>query len=204
LQVGDLATNAYLLGNEDSKEAIVIDPGGDGERILGLLNELNLELKYVVNTHGHYDHIAANAFLLDNSEADLLIHEDDAELLINPEYNLSAYNSITTDDPYTEPTADRKLVEGDQIECGKWSLKVIHTPGHTPGGMVLVGNGKLFAGDTIFAMGIGRTDLPKGSQEVLLNSLEEKIVPLAGDLEVYPGHGPTGKLDEIRNANPYL
>lgn len=200
LQVGSLDTNCYILGDEDTGEAMVIDPGAEGEKILDLLNKLDLEIKYIINTHGHHDHIGANEFLMENSEAELLIHRDDAEHLVNPEYNLSFFSQ----ENITGPEADRCLVEGEQVECGVWDLEVLHTPGHTPGGIILLGNGKLFAGDTLFAMGVGRTDFPNGSRQKLMNSIQEKIIPLTDDLEVYPGHGPTGGLGEIKASNPFL
>lgn len=200
LQLGELKTNCYVLGDEAQGKAIVIDPGAKGEKILNLLDELELEIEYIINTHGHHDHIGANKFLLENSEAKLLIHQDDAEALVNPEQNLSFFSNKEIDGP----KADECLVEGDQIECGTWSLEVLHTPGHTPGGITLLGNGKLFTGDTLFTMGVGRTDFPNASQKKLMNSIQQKLMPLSDELEVYPGHGPTGKLGKIKATNQFL
>lgn len=201
IPVGSLDTNCYILGDEESGEAIVIDPGAEGEKILDLVNKLSLELKYIVNTHGHHDHIGANQFLLQNSQAILLIHQDDSEFLVDPKKNLS---SLSVLGEIEGPKADRLLTEGDEISCGKWELEVIHTPGHTPGGITLLGNDRLFVGDTIFARGIGRTDLPHGSKEALMESIQEKLLPLVDRLEVLPGHGPKGKLGEIKATNPFL
>jgi len=201
LKVSSLDTNCYILGDEEVGEAIVIDPGDDGEEIMNLLDGLNLDLKYILDTHGHHDHISANRYLAENSDAELLIHEADAEYLTNPRYNLSFFHKS---DAIEGPAADRLLVEGDRVKCGEWDLEVIHTPGHTPGGIVLLGNGKLFSGDTLFSMGVGRTDLPNGSREDLMASIEEKLMSLDDDLEVYPGHGPSGKLGEIKAVNPFL
>ncbi|ADL12260.1 MBL fold metallo-hydrolase [Acetohalobium arabaticum] len=201
IPVGSLGANCYMLGDEESGKAIVIDPGAEGAKILDLVNELSLELKYIVNTHGHYDHIGANQFLLQKSQSKLLIHQDDSEFLVDPKKNLS---SLSISGKIEGPKADRLLTEGDEISCGKWELEVIHTPGHTPGGITLLGNGKLFVGDTIFARGVGRTDFPYGSKEVLMESIQEKLLPLADELEVFPGHGPKGKLGEIKASNPFL
>ncbi|SJZ72534.1 MBL fold metallo-hydrolase [Selenihalanaerobacter shriftii] len=201
LGVGQLDTNCYILGDEETGQAIVIDPGAEGKRILSILDKNDLKIKYIVNTHGHHDHIGANGFLLENNDAELFIHSADAEYLTNSKYNLSFYHKST---PIEGPEADRLLSEGDQIKCGEWNLKVIHTPGHTPGGILLKGNGKLFSGDTIFTMGIGRTDLPNASTEQIKKSIQEKILTIEENLEVYPGHGPHGMLEEIKSVNPYL
>ncbi|MBM7623226.1 MBL fold metallo-hydrolase [Sporohalobacter salinus] len=201
ISVGSLGTNCYILGDKKVGEALVIDPGAEGEKILDLINELDLELNYIVNTHGHHDHIGANQFLLENSQAELMIHQDDSEFLVDPQKNLS---SSTLLGEVEEPKADRLLTEGDEVICGQWELEVIHTPGHTPGGISLLGNDKLFVGDTIFAMGVGRTDFSHGSKKVLMDSIQEKLLLLDDGLEVFPGHGPNGKLGEIKEENPYL
>ncbi|MCK8825230.1 MBL fold metallo-hydrolase [Fuchsiella alkaliacetigena] len=200
IAVSSLETNCYILGDEELGQCIVIDPGAQGEQILDKVAELNLEIKYVLNTHAHHDHIGANEVLLENSEAELLIHQADAEALVSPELNLSF---LRPQESIEGPAADRELAAGDIVECGEWSLEVIHTPGHTPGGITLVGNGKLFTGDTLFAMGVGRTDFPQGSREQLQASIQ-KLLELDSDLEVYPGHGPTGRLGGIIKSNPFL
>ncbi|MGM0471282.1 MAG: MBL fold metallo-hydrolase [Bacillota bacterium] len=201
LTVGSLEVNVYILGSDQTGEAIVIDPGAEGDRILNQLSKLDLELKYIINTHGHYDHIGANQKLLDESEAKLLIYTDEAEYLTTPQLNLS---SLSMNGAIEGPAADRLLTAGEQIKCGEWELEVIHTPGHTPGGISLVGNGKLFAGDTLFAQGVGRTDFPGGSKEKLMESIQNKLLPLDDDLEVHPGHGPSGQLGAIKRSNPFL
>lgn len=201
ISVGSLGANCYILGDEKSGKSLIIDPGAEGERILDLVNELNLEIKYIINTHGHHDHISANQLLLENSQAELMIHQDDSEFLVDPQKNLSSFSPLGE---LEGPEADRLLTEGDEITCGDWKLEVIHTPGHTPGGITLIGNGKLFVGDTIFSRGVGRTDFPSGSKEVLLESIQDKLLPLADDLEVFPGHGSKGKLGKIKESNPFL
>ncbi|MBM7556284.1 MBL fold metallo-hydrolase [Halanaerobacter jeridensis] len=199
LIVGNMESNAYIVADEDTTEAIVIDPGGSAEKILKALEEKELDLKLIINTHGHIDHIAANEKILAETNAQLLVHEADANFLTNPELNLSSFMA----EKLISPAADRVLEAGGEINCGEISLEVIHTPGHTKGSICLLGADVLFSGDTLFARGVGRTDLPTGSRSKLNQSLE-KIVELDDEIMVYPGHGPSATLAEVKENNPYL
>ncbi|MDD5014427.1 MAG: MBL fold metallo-hydrolase [Atribacterota bacterium] len=202
LVVGALETNCYLISCEKTKEAAVIDPGGEeaADLILNLLQKNNFNLKYIINTHGHIDHITGNSLLKTKTEALLLIHRLDADMLVDANKNFSSFMGKEI----YSPPADKLLEEGDEISLGTLNLIVIHTPGHTPGGISLVFNNIVFTGDTLFAGGIGRTDLPGGSYQDLQKSIKEKLLVLSDDKIIYPGHGPNSTMGEERRANPYL
>jgi glyoxylase-like metal-dependent hydrolase (beta-lactamase superfamily II) len=202
LVIGELKTNCYLIGCKKTKKVAVIDPGGEDEvdLILNLLQKNNFDLKYIINTHGHIDHIAGNNLLKAKTEALLLIHRLDADMLIDANKNFSSFMGKEI----CSPLADKLLEEGDEISLGTLSLIVIHTPGHTPGGISLVLNNIVFSGDTLFAGGIGRTDLPGGSSQDLIKSIKEKLLILGDDKIIYPGHGPDSTIGEERKVNPYI
>ena len=202
LVVGELETNCYLIACKRTKKAVVIDPGGEEEvdLVLNFLQENNFDLKYIINTHGHIDHIAGNNLLKAKTEALLLIHRLDADMLVDANKNFSSFMGKEI----CSPPADKLLEEGDEISLGTLNLIVIHTPGHTPGGISLVLNNIVFTGDTLFAGGIGRTDLPGGSYQDLIKSINEKLLILGDDKIIYPGHGPDSTIGEERKTNPYL
>lgn len=200
LLVGNMEANSYIVADEDIKEAVVIDPGGSADKILNVLQQNNFTLEYIINTHGHIDHIAANKKISAETGAQLLIHEADADFLQNPELNLS---SIMGAQKIISPAADKTLKSGSEIDCGAINLKVLHTPGHTKGSICLLGDNVLFSGDTLFYRGVGRTDLPTGSQQDLKESLTQ-LVELDDELTIYPGHGPTATLAEVKEINPYI
>lgn len=192
--------NCYILGCEDTGEAAVIDPGDEADRILIKLSEARLKVKYLINTHGHFDHVAANKRMKEITDADLLIHPEDAPMLAElnkaaSSFGLSAENS---------PDADRHINDGDEISFGSITLKVIHTPGHSRGGICLYTPGYLFVGDTLFAGSIGRTDLPGGSYDTLIASIKEKLLVFDDNTIVYPGHGPETTIGREKKINPFL
>ena len=202
LLVGALDTNCYLIGCEENKEALVIDPGGEesAELILDYLKENNFNLKYIVNTHGHVDHIIGNSALKTSTKALLLIHKLDANMLIDATKNFS----IFMDKEIYSPSAD-KLLEGDEeIILGSLRFKILHTPGHTSGSICLILNGIVFTGDTLFAGGVGRTDLPGASFRDLKESIKGKLLNLSDDKIIYPGHGPSSTIGEERKKSLYL
>ncbi len=198
--VGIFEANCYILWDEKDKEAIVIDPGGEGEKIVEVIREDSLKIRSIVNTHIHIDHIEANDFLRERTEAPLLVHSADVFLLQNAELNLSAL--MGKDRSFGPP--DRVLEEGDEIRVGGFSLKILHTPGHTAGSVCLCGDGKLFSGDTLFAGGIGRTDLVGGSLRELQESIKDKILTLPDEMVVYPGHGPSTTVGKERRCNVFI
>lgn len=200
LSVGPIGTNCYILACEETKKAIVIDPGDEAERILALLQQKETTPIAIVNTHGHFDHTAANAAMKEATSAPLWIHEKDAFMLpILSEtaalFGLNVPNS---------PDADAFLTPGQIITVGNIQLEVRHVPGHTPGGIALYTKGFVFVGDSLFAGSIGRTDLPGGNFDVLLESIRKELFTLPADTIVYPGHGPSTTIGEEIATNPFL
>lgn len=200
LVVGALATNCYLVRCSAAGDALVIDPGAEGERILQAAEERGLKLRYIINTHGHGDHIGANGFIKAKTGALILIHRDDAAMLGSAVKNLSSW----LNGGVVSPPADRLLEDGDTVTCGEISFKVLATPGHTPGGVSLLGPGVVFTGDTLFQSSIGRTDFPGGSLPALLTSIREKLFTLPEDTYIYPGHGAESTVGEEKTSNPFL
>lgn len=201
LVTGELKVNCYLLGCEASGQAMVIDPGGKASRILELLAEHDLTLKMVVNTHCHFDHIGGNRSLLEKTQAELLIHPADLAILRGASEHAMRFGCQPIK-PSPEPT--RLLQDGDIVELGEFQFRVIHVPGHSPGGICLLGEGQLFAGDNLFAGSIGRTDLPSGDQGALMKGLRDRILTLPDEIIVCPGHGPETTIGRERRTNPYL
>ncbi|MCG8619831.1 MAG: MBL fold metallo-hydrolase [Desulfobacterales bacterium] len=200
LEVGPIMANCFILGCENTKEAVVIDPGDDADRILMALAKEELTVKYLINTHGHFDHVGANKRMKETTAAPIAIHAGDAPMLTELSrsaamFGLSAENS---------PEADQLLEDGDEITFGEITLKVIHTPGHSPGGVCLHTPGHLFAGDTLFAGSIGRTDLPGGDYDTLISSIKTKLLGLDEDTVVYTGHGPETSIGNEKRMNPFL
>ena len=202
--VGPLFTNCYLVYCFQSKEAIVIDPGfgtaREAENFLKKISQMELSLKYIVNTHGHPDHTSGNGFLKEKTSASILIHRLDASKL--GEVRKVVYESLGFE--LYSPPADAFIDEGDIIKFGNASLKVIYTPGHSKGSVSLVGENCIFSGDTLFAGSIGRYDFPDSSFEEIMNSLRKKILTLPDNFIVYPGHGPITTIGEERRNNPFL
>ena len=198
--VGALETNCYLVYCEETRSCAVIDPGADHEKIIGAVADLELKPVIVLNTHGHVDHIGANSDIIEKYGVPLAMHKADTGLLQVSDYIelsllLGARNS---------PAPDRLLAEGDEVRVGNQALRVIHTPGHTPGSIGFLHDGLLFSGDTLFCGGVGRTDLPGGSWKDLERSIRERILTLPEDTIVLPGHGPHTTVGQERGSNPFL
>jgi hydroxyacylglutathione hydrolase len=198
--VGAVATNCYLIADEKEMVGAIIDPGAEPGRIMEMIDRSGVEVAYIVNTHGHIDHIGANGSIKELTNAQLMIHSGDLDMLQSPGKNLSLLMGCEI----TSPQADRILEEGDTIMFGEVRLEVFHTPGHSPGSVCLFGDGFLFSGDTLFFDSIGRTDFPGSSYEKIMASIKRTLVPVADDVMVYPGHGPFGGMGEIRVVNPFL
>jgi glyoxylase-like metal-dependent hydrolase (beta-lactamase superfamily II) len=192
--------NTYVLGCPDTREAIIIDPGYESEVILGFLERHQLLPKYICCTHGHLDHVGAVAEVKTATGAPIILHPDD----------LFLYESITDWAPMfgmsvkPAPAPDQFVRHGDEFHFGRYSVKAIHTPGHTPGGLSYLIGDALFAGDTLFAGSVGRTDLPGGSWSQLLQSIKDRLFPLGDHVIVYSGHGPTTTIGRERRTNPFL
>lgn len=200
LVVGPLQVNCFVVGCPQTRQAIVIDPGDEGERILEAIKAAGLDLKLVVNTHGHFDHIGANRFLVEATGADLAIHEHGVPTMQRASAHASVYGLTAVPSP--EPT--RLLNDGDTIEVGSLSLEVIHVPGHSPGGIGLYGGGHLFSGDCLFAGSIGRTDLPGGDHDALLRGIRTRLLTLPGKTIVHTGHGPDTTIKREKASNPFV
>lgn len=194
--VGPMQANCYILGSATSSCAIVVDPGAEPEKIKTQLKQLGLQISCIVNTHGHIDHIGANSAL----EAPVYIHRLDADFLNDSRLNLSEILGLSA----TSSKSARLLDDKQKLKIEDISLEVIHTPGHTPGGICLNAGRFCLTGDTLFAQGIGRTDLPYANEENLLHSIREKLLTLPDEMVIYPGHGPSSTIGEEKKNNPFL
>lgn len=200
--VGPFGTNCFIVGSEKTKEGMVIDPGADAGAILRHIRDMGLKIRLIVITHAHIDHIEAVAEVKKATGAQLAIHREE---LGGANAKLGEMLGWVGGGPsHPLPPADRLLKEGDVVEIGELKFKVLETPGHSPGGISLVGEGVAFTGDTLFNYGIGRTDFPGSSHMRLMQSINEKLMALPDDTEVYPGHGPETTIGEERKRNPFL
>ena len=193
--IGPIETNCYLAYDESTKEAILIDPAVFNKEIQNFIKDHNIKVRFTVNTHGHYDHIGGNK----EFGYPVLIHEEDEECFKDPVRSLILIAGGST----LLPKAHRVLKDGDTIQIKNFSFKVIHLPGHSPGGIGLKCDKVLFTGDTLFFEGVGRTDLPFADNKVLANSLK-KLMRYSDDTIVYPGHGPQTTIGHERKGNPFL
>ncbi len=200
IPLGIYATNCYIFGDSLSKEVVIIDPADEANKIINIIEKNNYIVKYIIITHGHFDHILALKDIKQKYNAPVAIHKDDAEYLSNNNANLSV------DVPNVKiesVTADIILNDGDVINLGKYKLEIIHTPGHTNGGICIKADDVLFSGDTLFLNSIGRTDLPTGSFDKLEASIK-KLYTLGDNIKVYPGHGPSTTIGQEKRTNPYV
>lgn len=203
LVVGPFGSNCFIVGSETTKEAMIIDPGADANHILDAANDLGLSIVLIVATHNHMDHIGALRPVKDATNADYAVHEADLETKM-PAVFARMMGPLMGGSLKAPPKPDRLLHDGDIIEVGDLKFTVLHTPGHTPGGISLLGDGVVFSGDTLFNFGIGRTDMPGGSFSILMHSIATKLMVLPDDTIVYPGHGPRTTIGIERKRNPFL
>ncbi len=201
--VGPMAVFSYIVGCEKEKEGLIIDPAGSVNKIISKTADMGLRIKYVVNTHGHADHTCGNRAVMSKTGADLVVHREDAGEIIRGLNR--AFSMVMGKRP--SPEAQILVKDGDFIKIGETGLKVIHTPGHTPGSICLYGEGNLFTGDTLFVGAVGRTDLKGGSLDILLGSLR-KLLTLPPETRVWPGHNygdtPVSTLAREKETNPYI
>lgn len=200
LAVGPLQVNCFIVVCKKTRDALVVDPGDEAERILNMLRDDDLQLKAIVNTHGHFDHIGGNRLLAETTGAELMLHQADLPLLRRAQEHAAIYGMRVTPSP--EPT--RLLGGGETLSVGELRLQVLHTPGHSPGGICLYGHGHLFAGDTLFAGSVGRTDLPGGDHDTLIDGICARLLVLPEETVVHPGHGPDTTIGREKRMNPYL
>ena len=202
--VGMLQTNCYLLGDPESRQAVVIDPGGDSIKIAKRIREQDLNLAAILNTHGHFDHILDAWSLKKQCGGEIYLHPKDEPLLDSPMAGLAKMFKAASGS--LEKRIDRSLEGDEALSFGSIRLQVLSTPGHTPGHVSFYCReaGVIFVGDTLFAGSIGRTDFPGGSYDELIRSVREKIFPLDGATIVYPGHGPETKVERERRTNPFF
>ena len=200
--LGPVATNCYILYNDEFKEAVLIDPADRFEIIKKFIDEESLKLKAVLLTHGHFDHIGAAKEICGSYNVELYAHESEKEVLENPRYNLSEAMGAEQ----LSLTPDKELVDGQIIELIGLLIKVIHTPGHTPGGVCyyISSENILFSGDSLFACSIGRTDFPGGSSSDLIRAVREKLFTLPDGTKVFPGHGEQTSISYEKLHNPFV
>ncbi|OJV62155.1 MAG: MBL fold metallo-hydrolase [Clostridiales bacterium 38-18] len=202
IAVGAYAANCFIVGDEETRIGMVIDPGGEAERIYKKIEDLGLSIAYIVLTHAHGDHIGGVEKLKKLTSAPVLLHHDEEEMLKTPSLNLTQ----SMNGPTVAMTADRTIGEGEVLSVGGLKCKVIHTPGHTIGGICLYFDKEkiLFSGDTLFYGSIGRTDLPGGSHKQLIQGILNKLMILEDQVAVYPGHGASSSIGFERKRNPFL
>lgn len=200
VQLITTCSNCYILVDTPSRAAAVIDPGCNPDKIMEAIKDANADVKLIIDTHGHWDHIGANVPIQQQTGAKILIHKLDEPMLTDPELNLRKLFFGKGDGG----KADRLLEEGDIIELGDLRLQVIHTPGHTEGGICLLCEDLLFTGDTLFRLSVGRSDLPGGDKTALLASLANKLKPLDDSLKVLPGHNSASTLGYEKEHNPFF
>ena len=203
LVVSPFQSNCWIFGCGETHEGVVIDPGDEAERILESVREHGLAIKYLIHTHGHLDHVGATAAMQRETKGLTLIHEADQIMLDN----LPAQAALFGGGDPEIPTVDQYIKEDDRIAFGRYVLTVLETPGHSPGGVCLKLDGSehgVFAGDTLFQNSIGRTDLWGGSSEQLIDSIQDRLLPLDDDTPVFPGHGPQTTIGAERRNNPFL
>jgi hydroxyacylglutathione hydrolase len=202
LPVGPLQCNCSIIGDESTREAIVIDPGDDIEDVLAILAKHNLQVKQIVITHAHIDHVGGAMKLRAATGAPILLNQNDYALLKMLDVQATWVGMATPG----EVTIDRSIGSGDSVSAGSLQATVMHTPGHTEGSVCLYlpAEHKLIAGDTLFAGSIGRTDLPGGSMPKILRSIHDTVLTLPDETVVVPGHGPLTTIGEERESNPFL
>jgi glyoxylase-like metal-dependent hydrolase (beta-lactamase superfamily II) len=191
--IGAIQENCYVVFDEKSKDAVILDPGGNGPIIEKVIEDLGAKVKSILLTHGHFDHVGAVEYLADKYKVPFYISKEDEEWI---ERDSTVFGPLRKADGY--------LKDGDTLSFANKDIKVIATPGHTQGGVCLLIEDKLFTGDTLFQGSVGRSDFPGGSFEALIKGIKNKLIPLGDDVEVYPGHGSTSTIRYEKERNPFL
>ncbi len=200
LSLGNMDNNCYILGDQSSKHALIIDAPAEAGAVLDVLEEEGLTLKYVLLTHSHYDHIGALDEICDYTGAEVMIHSFEEDAVNDPTVNLSLY----ADAPSPSVKVSKTLVDGDVITVGDIDIKVLYTPGHTVGSVCYYTDGILFSGDTLFLKDVGRCDLPGGDYKIIKQSIKKQLYTLPDDTQVYPGHGRATTIGYEKSHNNYV
>ena len=200
LIVGPLMSNCYIVWDEKKKQGVIIDPGDDPQDILSRVKDLGITIKYILATHGHFDHVGGVASLRQNLNAEFLAHEKDFFFIEDGKNAANRWN-VDIEQP---PKPDRFIKDGEKIKFGEFELEVLHTPGHSPGGVSFLYDRMLFGGDTLFQGNIGRTDFRQGSFEELSNSIKKRLYTLPDDTIVYTGHGPVTTIGDEKKYNAFV
>ncbi len=200
--VGPYGTNCYIVGSESTKRGMIIDPGAEPKNIMNAVDKLGLSIVWIVVTHSHFDHIGAIKAVRDATGAKVALYESDGEGVHQAIFQ--ALGSVLSGSGSKPAKPDTLLKDGDVIDIDDLHFTVLHTPGHTRGGISLVGHGVAFSGDTLFNLGIGRTDLPGGSHKQLMDSIYKKLMVLPDETVVFPGHGPETTIGDERRMNSFL
>jgi hydroxyacylglutathione hydrolase len=201
IELMPFGTNCYIVASEQTKDGMVIDPAWDAPKIISNIQELGLNIGLVVLTHIHADHVAAASEVIESTGASFAVHAAEAPSLKNYDFSRIAAFAPNFTPP---PEPDRTLNDGDILAIGDLEFKVLHTPGHSPGGISILGYGVVFSGDALFNTSIGRTDLPEGDHGLLISSIRSKLLSLPDETVVLPGHGPKTTIGNERRFNPFL
>ncbi len=199
-EVGPLDNNTYLIVDREAGEAVIVDPAMESEEAAARIETLGVALKAILNTHGHFDHVCNNAFFAERFGSPVLIHRNDLDFL----EKLTEFAAIYGYKAKASPKPSAFLEDGASVPVGNHALLVIHTPGHSPGGVCLAAKGFVLSGDTLFNRSIGRTDLPGSDYDSLITSIRERLYLLPDDTEVLPGHGPKTSIGVERLYNPFV
>ena len=202
LVVGPYGTNCYIVGSESTKRGMIIDPGAEPKNILSEVNRLGLSIVWIIVTHSHFDHIGAIKAVKDATGAKIALHEAEGEGV--RQAIAQALGSVMAGSIGKPAKPDKLLNDGDSIDIDDLHFTVLYTPGHSRGGISLAGHGVVFSGDTLFNMGVGRTDFPGCSETKLMDSIYKKLMVLPDETVVFPGHGPETTIGDERRMNPFL
>ncbi len=200
LETGVFAENCYVVGCAETNEGVVIDPGDDIPRIVSKVREKRLDIKYILLTHGHLDHVKELVAFKTNYDVPVLMHADDQFLLDNLPAQAAAFGMSVSG----VPRVDMYIKDGQSIAFGTHKFQVIHTPGHSPGSVTFSAEGAAFSGDVLFSGSIGRTDLPGGNYHTLMHSIKNRLLPLGEHVTIFPGHGPATTIAQELKYNPFL